>query len=83
MNWEAISAISDTIASIAVVVSIGFLAYQVKSNTRLLKSAARQSIVDEFKSSNRMMTADAEHFANGMSDYPDLQLPPSVSTRVS
>jgi len=72
MNLEAISATSDAIASIAVVVSIGFLAYQVKSNNRLLKSAARQSIVDEFKSSNRLMTDDAEHFALGMRDYPNL-----------
>lgn len=49
MNWEAISAISDIVGSIAVVASIGFLAFQVKSNTAVIKTTGRQNVANEFK----------------------------------
>jgi hypothetical protein len=72
MNWEAISAISDIVGSIAVVASIGFLAFQVKSNTAVIKTTGRQSVANEFKETSRLMTDNAEYFALGLRDYPDV-----------
>lgn len=43
MNWEAISAISQLISSIAVVLSLLYLAVQVHRSTRVAKIAAQDS----------------------------------------
>ncbi|MEH6502618.1 MAG: hypothetical protein V7682_01820 [Cycloclasticus sp.] len=72
MNWEAISAISDTVGSIAVIATIGFLAFQVKSNTAVIKTTGRQNVANEFKETSRLMMDNAEHFALGLRDYPDV-----------
>lgn len=44
MNWDAISAISETIASIAVVVSLIYLAIQVKHSNKLSHSQTRTEL---------------------------------------
>jgi hypothetical protein len=43
MNWEAISAISQLVGSIAVVLSVLYLAMQVHSSTRIAKLAAQDA----------------------------------------
>src|SRR3954462_15361282 len=40
MNWDAISAISQLVGSIAVVVSVLYLAVQLRSSTRVARVAA-------------------------------------------
>ena len=40
MNWDAIGAIGETVGAIAVVVSILYLAYQIRSNTRATRASA-------------------------------------------
>lgn len=44
MNWDAISAISETIASIAVVVSLVYLTIQVKHSNKLSQSQTRTDL---------------------------------------
>lgn len=44
MNWDAISAVSETIASIAVVISLVYLALQVKQSNQLSKSQTRTEL---------------------------------------
>ena len=44
MNWEAISAISDIVGAIAVVVSLIYIAVQIRQNTRMMRSGAKQSL---------------------------------------
>ena len=46
MNWEAISTVSEVIGAIAVVVSLIYLAVQIRQNTHMSKSATRQAIAD-------------------------------------
>ena len=43
MNWEAVSAISQMIGSIAVVFSVLYLAMQVHRSTRIAKLAAQDA----------------------------------------
>lgn len=43
MNWEAISAISQLVGSVAVVLSVLYLAMQVHSSTRIAKLAAQDA----------------------------------------
>ena len=40
MNWEAVGALGEWIGASAVVISIVFLAQQVRSNTRAVKARA-------------------------------------------
>lgn len=46
MNWEAISAIGEIVGAIAVVVTLIYLAIQVRDSTRVAKAATRQSIAE-------------------------------------
>lgn len=52
MNWEAVSAIGQLIGAVAVVISLVYLAAQIRDNTRSTRSATRQSIVDSIVSVN-------------------------------
>lgn len=46
MNWEAIGAAGEIVGAIAVVISLVFLAFQLRSNTGALKASAYQAIHD-------------------------------------
>jgi hypothetical protein len=39
MNWDAIAAIGEIVGAFAVVVSIGYLSIQIRSNTRAMKAS--------------------------------------------
>lgn len=49
MNWQAISAISDILGATGVVVSLIYLAIQVRQNTRVARAATRQAIAGDFQ----------------------------------
>lgn len=51
MNWEAISAISGAIGALAVVVSLVYLAFQIRQNTRQLEQSERTSIATSVSAS--------------------------------
>jgi len=61
VNWEAISTISEVIGAIAVVVSLIYLAVQVKQNTKLMRATAKQSL-----------TEASQGMIYKMSEHPDL-----------
>jgi hypothetical protein len=44
INWEAIGAIGEIVGAAAVVVTLAYLAVQIRNNTRIARSVARQSI---------------------------------------
>ena len=44
MNWEAIAAISQVVGTIGVIITLAFLAVQVRGNTRVVNAQARHSI---------------------------------------
>ena len=46
MNWEAISAISDIVGAIAVVISLIYVAAQIRQNTKMMRSGAKQSLTE-------------------------------------
>lgn len=46
MNWEAVSAISEIIGAIAVVVSLIYVAAQIRQNTKMMRSGAKQSLTE-------------------------------------
>lgn len=75
MNWDAISAIAELIAAIAVIVSLLYLAIQVSQNTQALKRQGQKSAKERFLTDLDQTTktqADAEVFRNGLNDFDSL-----------
>ena len=46
MNWEAIGAVGEIIGALAVVVTLAYLAVQVRQNSRLAKATIRENRTD-------------------------------------
>ena len=60
MNWEAISAISQMVGSIAVVFSVLYLAIQVHRSTRVAKLAAQDSAATALRDVTKPFAENAE-----------------------
>ena len=73
MNWEAIGAISDFLAAIAVIATLGYVAVQIRQNTAALRSAATQGAHDQSASVYDLLASDpklSDIFVRG-SEAPD------------
>ncbi len=44
MNWEAMGAIGETVGAVGVIATLGYLAFQVRQNSNVTRSATRQTI---------------------------------------
>ena len=76
MNWEAISAIGQIVGALAVVVSLIYLARQVRSSARETRRAAMRSTLDAFNRFAQQITAHpdlAELRNRGFHDYESLE----------
>lgn len=68
MNWEAIGAVAELAGALAVVVSLVYLAAQVRDATRSSRSATRQAIVDSIVAVN-MIAPQSEQFTQALWDH--------------
>lgn len=46
MNWEALGAIGEVVGAIGVIVTLGYLAVQIRQNTASLKSSTLQTMLE-------------------------------------
>src|SRR5438876_51259 len=60
MNWDAISAISQLIGSVAVVLSVLYLALQVHRSTRVAKLATQDSAATALRDVTKPLMENAE-----------------------
>src|SRR5205085_3043187 len=60
MNWDAINAISQLISSIAVVVSVLYLAVQLRSSTRVARVAAMDAAAAALRDVTKPFMENAE-----------------------
>src|SRR5947207_14781065 len=60
MNWDAISAISQLIGSLAVVLSVLYLAVQVHHSTRVAKLAMQDAAATALRDVTKPLMASAE-----------------------
>lgn len=82
MNWEAIAAIGEMIGAIGVILTLGYLAYQVRQNTHQLAQNERTSIAaainvstTSYRENRRFIYTSAEVseiVRNGMMDPESL-----------
>ena len=85
MNWEAIGAIGEIVGAIAVVATLGYLATQIRQNTRSVRASAYQAAQRDIEASiplRRTALDSAEgRFAVLLRDYPEsLPRPDSLVT---
>ena len=76
VNWEAISAIGQIVGAIAVVISLIYLAREVRRNARATRQAAMRSTLDFFNRYSQQITehADvAELRIRGFDDFESLE----------
>jgi len=55
MNWEAISAVSEIVGAVAVVISLIYVAAQIRQNTKMMRATAKQGLTEA--SQNLIYTA--------------------------
>jgi len=73
MNWEVIQAISGLLSAIAVVATLGYVAVQIRQNTKSLRSAATQGAHDQSASMYDLLASDpklSDIFVRGL-EAPD------------
>ena len=46
MNWEAIGAVGEVAGAIGVIVTLAFLATQIRQNTTVAKATTRRTLAD-------------------------------------
>ena len=76
MNWEAIGAIGETVGAFVVVLTLGYLAVQIRQNTKSVRSSTRHAFIG---SGQALQIAFAEAEAaeiliKGTRAYSDLSL---------
>jgi len=70
MNWDAIGAIGEILGALAVVVSLLYLAVQIRQNSRIVKGASVQAITQTMQSELRWSGDYSESFLR-MIEEPD------------
>lgn len=60
MNWDAIGAIGEIVGATAVVVSLLYLAAQIRTSSRATRASVFQGLHDAFAEFDRLLVSDAE-----------------------
>ena len=84
MTLDQLANIGEIIGSIAVIISIIYLAIQIRTNTEAERTSTYQAVVSDFGALNNTMasTPDLSHlFVKAMEDYH--QLSPDEKARIS
>src|SRR5438067_3150504 len=78
MNWEAISAVGQIVGAAGVIISVIYLAQQVRSNARQTRLASMRSMSDAFNQWLQSLAENAEFgdlYYRGMRDFESIQGP--------
>lgn len=60
MNWNAAGVIAEIVSAIAVVISLLFLAFEVRRNRNATESASVDALAEGFNSTNALLASDPE-----------------------
>ena len=58
MNWDALGAIGEIVGAVAVVVTLAYLAVQIRQNTKAVKATSHHAITDSFNSISVLIAQD-------------------------
>lgn len=80
MNWDAVGAISELVGAVAVIVTLIYLALQIRQNNALLRSQSRQAQLSNDQTS---LTVAFDHIDILQKLSSDTPLTPDEQTRLS
>jgi hypothetical protein len=72
MNWDAIGAVAELLGAIGVIVSLMYLAAQIRRNTRVQKRTNLRDIANELATTARCIATDSELASLVLRGYADL-----------
>ena len=72
MNWDAVGAIGENVGALAVVISVLYLAYQVKLNTRHSKAFTQRDIIKDIHCHQAQIRENPGLIRRGFSDFLSL-----------
>ena len=72
MNWDAIGAVGETIGAVAVVVSVLYLAFQVKLGTKHSRANTQHQIVQDIQAHQNILKENPNLFRRGYSGLSNL-----------
>ena len=58
MNWEAVGAIGELIGAVTVVITLLYLAIQIRQNSQAVKNSAAQTLLSELNDSLRVASSE-------------------------
>lgn len=85
MNWDAIGALGEVIGAVAVVVTLGYLAVQLKQNTRAVSSSGLDASITAFNETRRSVYENLEIasiYRRGLEDQSTLDADESLRFRL-
>jgi hypothetical protein len=75
MNWEAIGAVGEVLGAVGVIVTLGYLAVQIRQTNVNTRAQARQTLIDTWSVASWELARDPELirvFAEAMGHWPDV-----------
>ena len=78
MNWDAVGAVGEIIGAAAVVVTLIYLAAQVRAGNRALRTSVRDSAFRQLQDWNNQLVSDEKlplMFQKGLEDFDSLDEP--------
>jgi hypothetical protein len=60
LNWDAIGAVGEVMGAVAVLVTLGYLAVQIRQNTQSVSTSVYESAMSGFNALTRDLTANAD-----------------------
>ena len=72
MNWDAITAIGELAAAIAVIISLVYVGKQLSQNNRNQRIAALQAHNEAFRENLSLIAGHADLWVTGLDNYPNL-----------
>ena len=60
MNWEAIGAVGEVLGALGVIATLGYLAVQIRQNTRSIRTSAFQAVQRDFADTLDGLSHDPE-----------------------
>jgi hypothetical protein len=72
MNWEAISAIAELFGAVGVIITVIYLAIQIRQNTSSVQAATEQTLMSQEIEVFALTAAHAEVYQRGLIDLASL-----------
>ena len=76
MSIQDLGALGELIAAIATVGTLVYLAIQIRSNTKSMETASRQSVANEFREFNKFSLEYGRDWITGLKIYPSMDFEP-------